>query len=143
MDVGCYCVSYSRLLAGDPTQVHGEQVLGPGGVDVRFAGVMRFDGDVLAHFDCGLDLPSRDELEVVGSEGSLSLDDLPHARTPVIELRRDGETERIEVEPADSYQLELENLSDAIRGEAEPLLGRADAVGQAQALEELHRSADA
>jgi D-xylose 1-dehydrogenase (NADP+, D-xylono-1,5-lactone-forming) len=143
MDVGCYCVSASRLLAGEPTQLHGEQVLGAGGVDVRFTGVMRFDGGVLGHFDCGLDLPSRDELEVVGSEGSLFLDDPTHARTPVIELRRNGETELIELEVADSYQLQLENFGDAIGGEAEPLLGRADAVGQARAIEELYRSAAA
>jgi predicted dehydrogenase len=60
---------------------------------------------------------------------------------PVIELRRDGKTERIELERVDSYQLELENLSDAIRGEGELLLGRADAVAQARALEALHESA--
>ena len=143
MDVGCYCVSVSRLLAGEPDDVHGTQVLGEGGVDVRFAATMRFADDVIGQFDCGLDLPSRDELEVIGSEGSLFLDDPFHCRTPVIELRRDGDTERVELEPADSYQLELENLSDAIRGEAELLLGRADAVGQARAIEELYRSAEA
>jgi xylose dehydrogenase (NAD/NADP) len=143
MDVGCYCVSGARLLAGEPDQVQGEQVLGQGGVDVRFAGTMRFARDVIGQFDCGLDLPVRDELEVIGSEGSIFLDDPWHARSPVIELRRDSETERIEVEPADSYQLELENLSDAIRGEATPLLGRDDAVGQARAIEALYRSAEA
>jgi predicted dehydrogenase len=143
MDVGCYCVSGARLLAGEPDQVQGEQVLVQGGVDVRFAGTMRFARDVIGQFDCGLDLPVRDELEVIGSEGSLFLDDPWHARSPVIELRRDGETERIEVELADSYQLELEDLSDAIRGEAEPLLGRADAVGQARTIEALYRSAEA
>ena len=78
---------------------------------------------------------------MVGSEGSLFLDDPWHCNAPVIELRRDGETERIEVEPVDSYRLELENLCDAIRGEGELLLGRADAVGQARALEALHESA--
>jgi D-xylose 1-dehydrogenase (NADP+, D-xylono-1,5-lactone-forming) len=143
MDVGCYCVNSSRLLAGEPEDLHGEQVLGPGGVDVRFAGTMRFKDDVLGEFHCGLDLPVRDELDVIGSEGSLFLDDPFHCRTPVIELRRDGETERIELEPADSYQLELENLSDAIRGEAEPLLGRDDAVAQARTIEALYRSAEA
>jgi D-xylose 1-dehydrogenase (NADP+, D-xylono-1,5-lactone-forming) len=49
--------------------------------------------------------------------------------------------EEISVEPADSYRLQLENLSDAIRGEAEPVLGRQDAVGQARAIEALYRSA--
>jgi D-xylose 1-dehydrogenase (NADP+, D-xylono-1,5-lactone-forming) len=49
--------------------------------------------------------------------------------------------ERIDVEDADRFRLELENMSDAIRGEAEPLLGRADAVGQARAIDALYRSA--
>jgi D-xylose 1-dehydrogenase (NADP+, D-xylono-1,5-lactone-forming) len=49
--------------------------------------------------------------------------------------------ERIEVEPADSYRLELENLSDAIRDTTDPLLGREDAVGQARVIEALYRSA--
>ena len=69
----------------------------------------------------------RDELEAIGSEGSLFLDDPWHARKPVIELRREGAVERIELEPEDSYRLELENVSDAIRGEGELLLGREDA----------------
>jgi predicted dehydrogenase len=60
---------------------------------------------------------------------------------PVIELRRDGKVERIELEPADSYRLELENVSDAIRGEGELLLARDDAIGQARVLEALHESA--
>jgi len=64
------------------------------------------------------------------------------ARPPLIELRRDGGSERIETEQADIYLLELENGSDAIRGEAEPLLGRADAVGNARALEALAISAE-
>jgi hypothetical protein len=41
-----------------------------------------------------------------------------------------------------SYELELENLSDAIPGEGAPLLGRADAVAQARTSEVLYRSAD-
>jgi predicted dehydrogenase len=86
-------------------------------------------------------MPERDELEAIGSEGSIFLDDPWHCNNPQIELRRDGGVERIEIEREDSYRLELENVSDAIRGEAEPLLGRADAVGQARTLEALHESA--
>ena len=61
----------------------------------------------------------------------------------MIELRRGGDVERIELEPEDSYGLELENLSDAIRGEGEPLLGRDDAVAQARVIQALFRSAAA
>jgi predicted dehydrogenase len=141
MDVGCYCVSGSRLLAGDPDQVYGQQFTGPSGTDWVFTGAMRFPGDVFAQFDCGTALPERDELEAIGSDGSLFLDDPWHCREPVIELRRDAGMERIEVEPADSYRLEIENLSDAIRGATDPLLGREDAVGQARAIDALYRSA--
>jgi D-xylose 1-dehydrogenase (NADP+, D-xylono-1,5-lactone-forming) len=142
MDVGCYCVSGSRVAAGaEPVSVFGQAWYGESGTDWVFTGSMRFPGNVLAIFDCGTALPERDELEVIGSEGSLFLDDPFHATVPVIELRRYGEVERIEAERADSYRLQLENLSDAIRGEGEPLLGRDDALGQARALDALYRSA--
>jgi xylose dehydrogenase (NAD/NADP) len=141
MDVGCYCVSGSRLLAGEPEQVYGEQFLGESGTDWVFTGTMRFPGDVFAQFDCGTALPERDELEAIGNDGSLFLDDPWHCVEPVIELRRDGGMELIEVEPANSYRLEFENLSDAIRRGADPLLGREDAVGQARAIDALYRSA--
>jgi predicted dehydrogenase len=141
MDVGCYCVSGSRLLGGEPERVYGEARMGETGTDWAFTGSLRFPGDVLGLFDCATALPERDELEAIGSEGSLFLDDPWHSNRPVIEVRRAGGTERIELEPVDSYRLELENLSDAIRGDAEPLLGREDAVAQARTLEALTRSA--
>ena len=141
MDVGCYNVSGSRLLGGEPERVWGEAWYGPSGTDWVFTGTMRFPGDVIATFDCGTAMVDRDELEAIGSEGSLFLDDPWHCNKPVIELRRNDGVERIEVETQDSYRLELENLSDAIRGEAEVLLGREDALGQARALEALHAAA--
>ena len=141
MDVGCYCVSGSRLLAGEPEAVSGQAYIGPSGTDWVFTGAMRFPGDVHALFDCGTCLPDRDELEAIGTEGSLFLDDPWHASTPVIELRRDGGTDRIELDPVDSYRLELENLADAIPGQAPLLLGREDALGQARTIEALFSSA--
>ena len=141
MDVGCYTVSGSRLFAGEPERAYGEAWFGPSGTDWVFGGTLHFPGNVIALFDCGTAMPERDELEAIGSEGSLFLDDPWHCTMPVIELRRDGNVERIELERADSYRLELENVSDAIRGEAELLLGRDDAVGQARALGALHESA--
>ncbi len=141
MDVGCYCVNSSRLIGGEPVRVSAEQQLDGDGVDVVFAGTMRFDGDLVAQFDAGLALAGRDELEVVGEHGALFLDDPWHCRRPVIELRREGQTELIEVESVSSYMLEAENLSAAIRGEQEPLLGRVDAVGQATTIEALYRAA--
>jgi xylose dehydrogenase (NAD/NADP) len=141
MDVGCYCVNASRMLCGEPERVFGEQVVGPTGTDWVFAALLRFPGDVLALFDCGTSLSDRDELEAIGSEGSLFLDDPWHATSPVIELRREDGVERIDFEAADPYLHELENFAGAIRGVAEPLLDREDAVAQARVIEALYRSA--
>jgi xylose dehydrogenase (NAD/NADP) len=142
MDVGCYCVSGARLLAGEPETVIGAQVLGPSGVDVRFAATLVFDGPVLGHFDCGLDVPDNTLLEAVGSDGTLRIPTPFLVGSPGIELIRGGATERIEVAAAPAYRLEFENMSAAIRGTAEPLLGRDDALGQARAIEALYRSAE-
>lgn len=141
MDVGCYNVSASRLFGGEPENVYGEAWFGPTGTDWIFGGVLRFPGNVVALFDCGTAMPARDELEAIGSEGSLFLDDPWHCVVPGIELRREGSVQKIDIDVFDSYRLEIENLSDAIRGEGEVLLGRDDAIGQARALEALHDSA--
>jgi xylose dehydrogenase (NAD/NADP) len=144
MDVGSYCISGCRALAGsEPERVYGEQMLGGDGVDVAFAATMRFPADVLATFDCGMSYVARDELEAVGDEGSLFLDDPWHGREAVIEVRRpDRSTERVETGSANSYALELENFEAAVRGDAPPLLGRDDAVAQARVIAALYRSVD-
>jgi D-xylose 1-dehydrogenase (NADP+, D-xylono-1,5-lactone-forming) len=141
MDVGCYCVSGTRNLFGEPETVYGEQITAPTGLDKVFTGTMRMPGDILASFDSALTLSTRDELEVIGDEASLFVDDPWHCRSPVIELRADDKVEEINLDAVDSYQLQLENFSDAIKGGAPPLLGRDDAMGQAQTIEGLYRSA--
>ena len=144
MDVGCYCLSGCRALAGaEPARVYGEQVLGGDGVDVAFAATLRFPGDVLGTFDCGMSYVPRDELEAIGDDGSLFLDDPWHGRRAIIEVRRpDGSTERVEPGQANSYALELQNFEAAVRGDAPALLGRDDALAQARAIAALYRSAD-
>lgn len=142
MDVGCYCISAIRLLAGEPERVHAERILGPSGVDIAMTATLRMPGDVLGQFDCGFATPHRDELEVIGTEGSLYVDDPWHARDPGIELRAaDGTRTHVEVAPQDSYRLQLENMAAAIAGTAPLRVDGADAVGQARALEAVHRAA--
>jgi D-xylose 1-dehydrogenase (NADP+, D-xylono-1,5-lactone-forming) len=144
MDIGCYCVSGARLLAGEPERVYGEQRVGPTGVDTTFAGTLRLPGDAVAGFHSSMDLPFRQELEVFGSDATL----LVQAPWRIdlggdVLLRRSGEVERLEVPDADPYRLELEDLAAAARGEREPLLGREDAVAQARTIDALYRAAEA
>jgi predicted dehydrogenase len=144
MDVGCYCISGLRLVAGEPERARGEQVIGPSGVDVVFTGALAFADGVLGHFDCGFVVPRRAALEVVGEQATILVPDPFTPRTTVIEvLRPDAEPEQIPIEPANSYRLELENVSAAIRGEGPLLLGREDAVGQARTIAALYDSAAA
>jgi D-xylose 1-dehydrogenase (NADP+, D-xylono-1,5-lactone-forming) len=135
LDVGCYCVSALRLIAGEPERIYGAQVLGRGGVDRGFAGVLR-SGEVLGTFQCGF----RDDDRVIvvrGAEGELRAPDPWHARESRVFLN--GTEHR--VEPENPYGRQLANFASAIEGEAEPLPGRSDAVGQARVLDALLRSA--
>jgi xylose dehydrogenase (NAD/NADP) len=143
MDVGTYGVSAARLLGGEPERVYAEQVIGDTGVDILFTGLMRFPRGLIAQVDAGMELPRRDGLEAVGTEGSLVIPDPWIAQRLVLHLRRGDSREEIALPPADPYRLELDNMCAAIAGEAEPLLGREDAIGQARALDALYQSADA
>jgi len=143
MDVGCYCLSGARLVAGaEPERVSAEQVLGGDGVDIVFAATLRFPGDVIGQFHSGFGVGGRHHLEAIGDEGSLYLSDPWHGQAPGIELRRDGETERIEIAPANPYMHELVDFGRAVRGEAPLLLGKADALAQARAIEALYAAAE-
>jgi D-xylose 1-dehydrogenase (NADP+, D-xylono-1,5-lactone-forming) len=144
MDVGCYCVSAMRLLAGEPERVSGRQILSPPtqDVDVRFAGTLTLPGGVLGFFDCGLDVVDRSELEVIGDAGSLFLADPWHSLETVIEVRRPDGTELVEIARRDPYACELEDFAAAVHGERPHPFGRDDAVGQARTIAALYRSAE-
>ena len=138
MDVGCYAVSALRLICGaEPGRVSGEQVLN-NGVDARFVGVLRFPGDVLGGFDCGMDVHRRNFIEVVGNDGTIEVPSpwqTPEAALLVVN------GERVEPETVDPYTRELEEFGRAVEGGPPPRLGRADAVAQARVIEALYRAA--
>ena len=112
-------------------------------VDAWFAGTMRFPGGTAAEFEAAIDRPPAHFLDVIGEDGVIHLPDPWHGRAPVVEVRRGERVERHEPEAVDPYRAELDDVSAAIRDGRRPLLGRADAVGQARAIEALLASADA
>jgi predicted dehydrogenase len=147
MDVGCYCVSAIRLLAGEPVRARGEQVTGSTGVDMAFHGTLRCADDVVGQFEASFRAPRRQVLEAVGEEGVLNVDAPFRAdwAGDVLLRRRTLDTldagERVDVPAANSYRLQLDNLADAVEGRAPQLLGGDDGIGQARAIEALYRSA--
>lgn len=148
LDVGCYCVSAARLLAGEPLSVTSQQLLGPTGVDISFAATMEHEGGVLTHLDAALHLPDRSHLEVVGTLGTITVHDPWHCFTPGLTVTPVATSEApapkpyaVEVPVASSYQRELEEVGRAARGEVNVLLGRADALGQSRAIQALESAA--
>jgi predicted dehydrogenase len=138
MDVGTYCVSGARLVAGEePELVFADQVTTVEGVDRRFAGLLRFPSGLTATFHCGFD-SYAESLEVIGRDGTILLHDPWHSTQGLILV--DGREER--VEPINPYRCELDDMAAAIRGEKAPRLGRDDAMGQARTIEALYRSAE-
>ena len=95
MDVGCYCVSGIRLLAGEPEHVRGEQVTGTTGIDMAFHGTLRCADDVVGQFEASFRSPQRQSLEAVGETGVLVVE-APWRLdwAGIVTLRRDGETSR-------------------------------------------------
>ena len=142
MDVGCYCVSGARLLGGEPLHVSGEQVTGETGIDLAYHGTLVFAEDVVAQIDASFVTPLAQRLEAVGEDGEIAVE-APWRQDwgGDMLLRRRGRLERVDYERPNAYRLELENLADAIRGRAAPLLGRDDALGQARTIEALYESA--
>jgi predicted dehydrogenase len=141
LDVGTYCVSAARLLAGEPEEARAIATRGQTGVDARFAGVMRHPGGVLSSFDCAIDLPDRAGLEAVCSEGVIRVLDPWHGIKPVVEIERGDDVEREEIDNPNQYGSELADLARVVENGGSTLLGREDAVGQARALRMLIEAA--
>jgi predicted dehydrogenase len=76
-------------------------------------------------------------LEAIGSEGTLFAPDPWHCFDGVIVVNG----REVHLRPENSYKLQLENVSAAIRGESQLQFGRDDAVAQAATIEALYASA--
>jgi predicted dehydrogenase len=87
LDVGSYCVSLARLIAGAaldsdaapvPVDVHGMATLDDAGrVDLRSFGLMRFDGGTVAQMTAGVSTQPVHEVKVTGTEGELTIVEPP------------------------------------------------------------------
>lgn len=115
-DVGCYPISYARMILGtEPLEVFGWQVTGPGGSDETFIGQMKFPNDVHVQFHSGFKSPFTAYIEIIGSEGKLSI---PEPFKPglqnEIHLSHNDKTETIHISGKELYLGEVEDMADAI-----------------------------
>ncbi len=74
MDVGCYCVNFSRFFAGaEPTMIHATGKVHESRVDELAAGIMLFPGAICASFACGMRLQADNLAQLCGSEGFIEI----------------------------------------------------------------------
>lgn len=141
-DVGCYPVSYARLLAGEPRIVTGQAVRHESGIDVAFAGTMLFDGGVVGVFDCGFGAHFRTFMEVAGTDGVLAIGTpfKPGVSSTLL-LTRGDQVEAIEVEAGPLYLGEVQDLEAAALDKSPQRMTLADSRGNVAALVALHESA--
>jgi predicted dehydrogenase len=150
MDVGCYVMSVSRLIAGaalglsapaEPTCVQGVAHIGERGrVDEWASASVLFENDTVADLFCGTAIRVQSDVRVWGTQGSLVV---PAPWKPVqgqIVLNRHGaETETIDVPAyADCYALEADVMAHSIGSQQAPYpcMTWQDSLGNMKALDQ-------
>ena len=73
-DVGVYPLSYSQwIMEGPPVEVMGWQQSSPSGVDATFFAQMRYSGGQVSQFTCSFDSPFHAAIEIIGTQGRLTV----------------------------------------------------------------------
>ena len=149
-DLGCYCVSAIRLFAGQPEQIYAIGLNDDADVEMRVSATARHPAGVLSQFDIGFDLSRRDQIELIGTDGHLTITDPWICGNAGIELVSGGERRAVQLDPDDSfgltateadvYRIELEVVSEAIASASELEFGRRDAIEQIVTIEAVRSS---
>jgi predicted dehydrogenase/aryl-alcohol dehydrogenase-like predicted oxidoreductase len=128
LDVGCYPVSFARLLAGaaaglpfaEPERIEGTARLHPEtGADVDAQAMLVFPRGIVAQVSCGVGLSEDNVMRINGTGGRIVVPN-PYVPAPdggmtVIELHQGGKVERLEVlSEQPLYALEADAVADAL-----------------------------
>lgn len=74
MDIGCYCIDFSQLIAGiAPSRISACGHLHESGVDDMTAGTMEFPDGLIASFACGMTAATNNTAYVCGTDGYIEI----------------------------------------------------------------------
>ena len=146
LDVGCYCASMARLLAGaaagkpfaEPVQVKGLGRLAPSGADEVAQALLTFPGGVQAHLITAIRLNLPNAVTVTGSEAVLHIPSPWFGGHPIakLELRTKGKVEEIEItSEAPLYSLEIDVVGRHLADGEAPCLTLDDTLGNMATLD--------
>ena len=143
MDVGCYCVNISRLMAGrEPLTVQARAVWTPSGVDDQLTAILDFGDELLAHFDCGFNQNTRQRCIISGTDAFLVIRKafVPGKGKSALHKVVGDQSNKIEFAWVDQYQMIAEDFMSAIET-GELAYPAEDAVTNMAVIEALLESA--
>lgn len=146
MDVGSYCVSLSRLVAGcEPDRCEYTAHLGKNGYDEWGNGVLHFPNDITAAFGTGIHLNMKNDARIYGAEGRIEIESPWKASEGgKMYLHRNGkemETFDLGVSNDALYGHEADAVAEFIDNKECPYMSITDTEGQMKTLDDLRKSA--
>ena len=150
LDVGCYPVSMSRLIAGvasgksfdDPIAVSGAAHLGKSGVDEWAAATLKFAKGIVAQVSCSVQVQQENVLRIYGSDGWILL---PTPWAPArnggaskILIHKSGEKLPEEIDVACGKQIyanEADHFAEHIDARQSPAMSWDDSLGNLRTLD--------
>jgi predicted dehydrogenase len=127
-DVGCYPVSYARLVMGrSPVEVLAKAEWIAPGADFSMNGILTYGDGATAEVFSSFGLPVSMRADAYGREGALlNLSPYhPGAQFPLW-LAQEGQLRKLSTPYPSLYRGEVLNMGAAIRGEASPLISLAE-----------------
>lgn len=144
LDVGSYCASFARLVAGQEP-IRADYVANlDRGYDSYGMGALEFENGVIAQIASGIHLPMRNDATVYGESGSLHLDD-PWKSSPgsVMTLDRYGkgqETFNLGCSDLELYAYEADAVAEFLDAKECPYMTIDDTLGNMDCLDRLRAS---
>jgi xylose dehydrogenase (NAD/NADP) len=141
LDAGCYCISAVRFaLNAEPVAAQAFQHV-RNGVDATMTGLLRFAGDHVAYIATGMEEPFRCLLEVVGSQGVITVLNMFDEEADVhIAIGNDERVEKFS--GPDRFQVQFERFSNCILQGKAPEFPPEDGLKNVAVLQALKQAAD-
>jgi glucose-fructose oxidoreductase len=147
-DMGVYCINAARyLFREDPVQVVSSVMRHPG--DKRFehveetvAATLRFPGDRVAPFIASFGAADRARYEVIGTTGSIELENAYEYSTAIdLTLRQGDKTRRRRHGKRDQVAAEIAYFARCVRENRDPEPGGHEGMGDVRIMLAIHEAA--
>ena len=145
MDVGTYCVSFSRLVAGEePTTSLYAAHINERGYDETGAGCLKFPSGLTAHFGTGVHVDLTNDATVYGSEGLIHVPNPWKCGHGGMTLKKGGkvvETFDLKSSNDELYALEADSVAEFMDSKECPYMTWQDTLDNMRTLDALRASA--